>query len=70
MKKFSNLEIDWTVVDSPKNSFLKKKKFKEFVKRFNLKIELADYNQVETFFQKDTYDLTVFTEIAEHLDHS
>ena len=62
--------IEWTVFESPESPHLSNQKFKELVNMFSVKIELSDLAKVERPYGLKTYDIILFTEIAEHLEHS
>jgi len=67
LKRYS---IEWTVFESPRSPYLDKKKFKELVEKFSIKIELSDFSSTDNPYGMGQYNIILFTEIIEHLDHS
>lgn len=70
LDNFSDLDISWTVFDSPKNPFLENFHFKEGICESRIDLRLVDFKKEENVFGTGLFDLVIFSEIAEHLDHS
>jgi 2-polyprenyl-3-methyl-5-hydroxy-6-metoxy-1,4-benzoquinol methylase len=74
LKNNLNLKIDWKAFESPKSKYLKNKQFKRYLNEFDIMLELSDFSnakQDELYGSGEAeYDIIIFTEIAEHLDHS
>lgn len=72
LKKYTNLSFEWTALESPNSSYLSNDKFCKFVDMSGIQIELVDFSSTWDPDAKhyDRYDIVLFTEIAEHLDHS
>lgn len=64
--------IEWTAYESPKSNYLKNNLFNEYIDKFKIRISLVDFAQNNTKPIEETclYDLILFTEIIEHLDHT
>jgi hypothetical protein len=68
LKNFTKLNVEWDVLDSPNNPFLKNRLFKKFSSDLKINLKLIDFNKKIVINKK--YDIILFTEIAEHLDYS
>jgi hypothetical protein len=68
------LNFEWVVYESPKCKFIQKDKFNEYLKDLKIQMELSDFSTTdvnELFGTLDEeYEVVIFTEIIEHLDHS
>jgi 2-polyprenyl-3-methyl-5-hydroxy-6-metoxy-1,4-benzoquinol methylase len=68
----TQLDIKWTTFESPNSPYLSKEAFKDILKSYSIRLELSDFQKTGNIFGtgSELYDIIVFTEIAEHLDHS
>lgn len=64
-----SLSFEWDVYDSTDNPYLEKQKLKEHIQELDINLIAFDYAQL-THKDDKKYDIILFTEIAEHLDHS
>ncbi|MBI2589461.1 methyltransferase domain-containing protein [Candidatus Berkelbacteria bacterium] len=62
--------IDWTVFESPTSPYLENKTLKKMLAEYEIKLELSDFTEDEKLYGDKIYDVILFTEIAEHLDHT
>ncbi|MDP1722884.1 MAG: methyltransferase domain-containing protein [Candidatus Gottesmanbacteria bacterium] len=67
--KDSGFSFEWDVYDSPDNPYLEKEKLKNYINGLNINLMFFDYAKIPHQDGKK-YDVILFTEIAEHLDHS
>jgi hypothetical protein len=69
-----NYDIEWVAFESPHSDHLAKRTFQKQVKKFGIELRLSDFNKtsIKDLYGKeqDYYDIVIFTEIAEHLDHT
>lgn len=72
LKNNTDLEVSWTVYDSPENKYLESEAFKESVKKLNIDLKLSHFNNLDQLYGSidNEYDIVLFTEIAEHLEYS
>ncbi len=71
-KETSKPALDWHTIDSPDNSYLKNSFFQKNITDLSVNLEFIDFNKqydLNNIF-KQKFDIILFTEIAEHLDHS
>jgi len=70
----SGIKYDWKVYESPGSRFLGDKNFKNYLKELDIDLEISDFARMEPdkLYGENNkeYDVVLFTEIAEHLDHS
>lgn len=62
--------FEWYVYDSPNNPYLEDSNLKEKIDNLDININYLDLNNVKEWFDNNQYDIILFTEIVEHLDHS
>lgn len=72
LKNHFEEHVDWTVFDSPNNKYLKEEKFQEMLESSGIDLQLSDFKNADTLYGNNDskYDVILFTEIAEHLEHS
>lgn len=72
LRKNMKIDIEWAAFESPNSRFLSIDLFKKYLKDLEIKLELADLSKTTELYGKEeeTYNVVIFTEIAEHLDHS
>lgn len=72
LNKYTNLGVCWTVFDSANNKYLGGKEFKEMINSLNIDLKLTDFKNEDDLYgdKNEIYDVIIFTEIAEHLEHS
>lgn len=70
----TKIVLDWVVFDTPVNEHLEKVLFKKYQTDLKIELNLSDFTRVDRdgLFGpvKKAYDIVLFTEIAEHLDHT
>jgi len=72
LKNKTDIKAEWTGFDSPDSGFVKKDLFKKYVEEIGIKLEFSDFSKTDRPYGEgeNLYDVIIFTEIAEHLDHS
>ena len=62
------------MLESPQSKYLKNDLFNSYISNLKIKLELVDFKYAngENFKEEwnEYFDIIIFTEIAEHLDHS
>jgi len=68
----TSIELKWTALESPNSEYLENECLKELITNMGISLLLKDYSrEVDPFREMQTqFDVVLFTEIAEHLDHS
>jgi len=67
----TDIHFTWTAYESPSNEYLSNDVFKSYISDLQLTVRLCDYNKSSDIYGEDNgSDVVIFTEIAEHLDHS
>lgn len=68
----TDFETEWTVFESPNNKYLQNTTLSSLIRKNNIFLNLADFKNTQALYgeKKDYYDIVIFTEIAEHLEHS
>lgn len=66
----NNLKVDWVVYESPENPHLESPVFKKMFSELNITCHLSNFANDESLYGNGLYDVVLFTEIAEHLEHS
>ncbi len=61
--------VDWIAFESPHGPYLASPIFNEMVNELFINCELSDLTDAKQLFGYGFYDVILFTEIAEHLDH-
>ena len=66
------MKIEWTVFESPNNEYLENKFFQDYLDRLSINLELDDFSNSSELYgrENEVFDIVLFTEIAEHLDHT
>ncbi|MFP5268762.1 class I SAM-dependent methyltransferase [Coleofasciculus sp.] len=64
------LEVEWVVFENPDNPFLQSPVMKEMLNELNINCQLSDFAKEEHLYGDGFYDVVIFTEIAEHLEHN
>ena len=64
------LSIDWVAFESPRSPYLEYPAFNKMLNEYPVQLELADFTRGSSLFGTGRYDIVLFTEIAEHLDHT
>ncbi|MCK4454168.1 hypothetical protein KAU51_02380 [Candidatus Parcubacteria bacterium] len=72
LRNNTNIKPDWVAFDSPNSGFLTRDLFRKYIKDLKIKLEFSDFSKTDRPYGEgeDLYDIVIFTEIAEHLDHS
>lgn len=72
LRKYLSQPFTWAVYDSPNNPYLNKELFESSIKKLNINLRLSDLTKETSIYgpEDEKYDIILFTEIAEHLDHS
>ncbi|MEK6647558.1 MAG: hypothetical protein AABY84_12885 [Candidatus Firestonebacteria bacterium] len=72
LRKNIQPKIEWKAYENPNSKYLSIDLFKKYLKGLGITIELSDFSKTANLYgEKDgIYDIVIFTEIAEHLDHS
>jgi 2-polyprenyl-3-methyl-5-hydroxy-6-metoxy-1,4-benzoquinol methylase len=65
----NNINVKWTAFESPSSPYLNNSNFKNKIEKLPIDLFLIDLNN-NFLQQQNTYDVIVFTEIAEHLDYT
>jgi hypothetical protein len=60
----------WVVYESPASPYLPNQTLHSMLKEYGITLELSDFTDTENLYGTGTYDAILFTEIAEHLEHS
>lgn len=63
-------DVAWTVYESPTSPYLKNPTLRALLRSFGMKLVLSDFTATKQLYGSGTYDVILFTEIAEHLEHS
>jgi Methyltransferase domain len=68
----AGVDFTWDVFESPSSKYLAHPVFMQFSRELGIDIHLSDFSKETALYGKeeDCYDIVLFTEIAEHLDHS
>ena len=70
----NGIKYSWKVFESPGSRFLGNRRFKRYLKDLNIDLETSDFSSTDpSKLYGETgneYDVVLFTEIAEHLDHT
>ena len=72
LHKNTSINIEWTVFESPNSNFLNNNFFKKYIEELQIKLKITDFSKLTELSDttEEAYDVIIFTEIAEHLDHS
>lgn len=64
--------VEWHSIESPHSTVLLNDKFQSYIQNLGIKIKLINYDnkKLSEYGIDNDYDVILFTEIAEHLDHS
>ena len=65
-----NLQVEWITFESPENRHLESPVFKRMIDELNITCQLSNFAIDEDLYGNGLYDVVLFTEIAEHLEHS
>jgi 2-polyprenyl-3-methyl-5-hydroxy-6-metoxy-1,4-benzoquinol methylase len=65
-------KVKWTVFESPKSPYLveKNKTLEKYLKDLKIELVLSNFKNAKSLYGTGKYDVILFTEIAEHLDHT
>jgi SAM-dependent methyltransferase len=68
----TGISVDWTAFESPRCPYMGHTEYRERADRLGIRIILSDFSQSDRPYgdEEDAYDVGIFTEVAEHLDHS
>jgi hypothetical protein len=64
------INYEWLSYESPESPFLKNPALIQYIDELNIKIQHVDYRNEVNRPHSTKQDIIIFTEIAEHLDHS
>ncbi len=72
IRRRTDIALDWTAFESPKSRYPAHEVFHNYMKRLGIFVELSDFSKPGAMYGEGraVYDVVVFTEIAEHLDHT
>ncbi|MFC1514706.1 methyltransferase domain-containing protein [Candidatus Omnitrophota bacterium] len=72
LREKAAIAVDWTVFESPHNLHLKNEFFTRSVEDLKIDLRLSDFSKSTELYGEGAkeYDLVIFSEIAEHMDHS
>ncbi len=72
LRKNTSVNVRWKVFDSPNNACVKNDLFTQYLNKLDIELELSDFSQEQQLYgtEAQIYDVVIFTEIAEHLDHT
>lgn len=72
LKRNTKININWTTFESPNSDFLSNDLFKKYIKELDISLNLSDFSQSDKLYGEGEalYDIVLFTEIAEHLEHT
>ncbi|MFH1211581.1 MAG: methyltransferase domain-containing protein [Candidatus Woesearchaeota archaeon] len=64
--------VEWVVYDSPNSEYLRNKHMKDYIKKLDIQLVETDFSKAGSIFgeRANEFDIVLFGEIAEHLDHS
>lgn len=65
----SSLSVEWYAIESPQSEYLNDENLINMCEKSDVRIVPADLKEV-TWEDFDSFDIVLFTEIAEHLDYS
>ncbi len=68
----TKIEIEWVAFESPNSWFHTTSAFKKYQKDLGIQLELSDFSKTATPYGEgeEIYDIVLFTEIAQQIDHS
>lgn len=64
------IEVNWHAIESPESPYLGNMHHIESIERLGIRLKLTDLSIPGALSQEGPFDVVLFTEIAEHLDHS
>jgi len=72
LRKNIDISLEWVAIESPASPYHGGLIFQEHMRREGIEIKLMDFTKDfdRWDFQESKYDVIIFTEIAEHLDHT
>jgi hypothetical protein len=72
LREQTDINFEWIAFESPYSEYLNNSVFKNYISELKLKLILSDFKESSEPYHEDNniYDVILFTEIAEHLDHS
>jgi len=71
LKEIENLEVCWISCESPNSHYLQNPLLQRYVSSLKIDLHLIDFRNDQRLFGNHlNFDIVVFTEIAEHLEHS
>lgn len=62
--------VKWTVFESPNSPYLGNKTLEKYLTDLKIDLVLSNFKDSKSLYGKGHYDVIIFTEIAEHLDHT
>ena len=63
------VSVHWTVFESPTSPYLSNDTLKKKITELNIQLNLCDFATAEELYGHEDYDIVLFTEVAEHLEH-
>lgn len=72
LRKNTRINIEWVAFDSPNSWFVTTNLFKKYLKDLRIKLEFSDFSKTLKPYGEgeEIYDIVIFTEIAQQIDHS
>ena len=72
LRNRAGISVDWTAFESPRSPYLEHPRHRERADRLGIRIILSDFSRSDRLYgeEEGAYDVGIFTEVAEHLDHS
>jgi hypothetical protein len=62
-------DLEWVAFESPRSPYLAAPRFRQLAAEMAVTVRLSDFAADEQLYGDGSYDVVLFTEIAEHLDH-
>ncbi|MEW5801279.1 MAG: methyltransferase domain-containing protein [bacterium] len=71
LREQTAIRFKWIAYESPHSEYLSNDRFKSYISDLQINLRLSDWNQSPGLYGEDSdFDVVIFTEIVEHLDHS
>jgi SAM-dependent methyltransferase len=72
LRNRAGISVDWTAFESPRSPYMEHIGHRERADRLGIRIILSDFTHSDRPYgdEEEVYDVGIFTEVAEHLDHS
>jgi len=72
LRNHTSLDIEWVAFENPDSWFHTTDSFKKYQKDLGIRLELSDFSKTAKPYGEgeEIYDIVLFTEIAQQIDHS